>query len=86
MSKAGPRPAFVVCKDEFVNARVETFDVVVVGGGGAGLAAAAEAARLGRSVVLLEKNSKLGKPNAHAAADRFKIFSKRAQMRRINAR
>jgi succinate dehydrogenase/fumarate reductase flavoprotein subunit len=34
----------------------ETFDVVVVGGGGAGLAAASEAARLGRSVVLLEKN------------------------------
>ena len=40
--------------------RSETFDVVVVGGGGAGLAAAAEAARLGRSVVLLEKNPKLG--------------------------
>src|SRR6185436_806332 len=38
----------------------ETFDVVVVGGGGAGLAAAASAARLGRSVVLLEKNPKLG--------------------------
>ena len=40
--------------------RVETFDVVVVGGGGSGLAAAAEAARLGRSVVLLEKNPRLG--------------------------
>src|SRR5687768_5314897 len=38
----------------------KTFDVVVVGGGGAGLAAAAEAARLGRSVVLLEKNPQLG--------------------------
>jgi succinate dehydrogenase/fumarate reductase flavoprotein subunit len=38
----------------------ENFDVVVVGGGGAGLAAAAEAARLGRSVVLLEKNPRLG--------------------------
>jgi succinate dehydrogenase/fumarate reductase flavoprotein subunit len=38
----------------------ETFDVVVVGGGGAGLAAAAEAARLGRSVVLLEKNPEPG--------------------------
>ena len=31
-------------------------DVVVVGGGGAGMAAAIEAANLGRSVVLLEKN------------------------------
>jgi succinate dehydrogenase/fumarate reductase flavoprotein subunit len=38
----------------------ETFDVVVVGGGGAGLAAASEAARLGRSVVLLEKNPETG--------------------------
>ena len=34
----------------------EAFDVVVVGAGGTGLAAASEAARLGRSVVLLEKN------------------------------
>ena len=35
-------------------------DVVVVGGGGSGLAAAAEAARLGRSVILLEKNAQTG--------------------------
>ena len=37
-----------------------TTDVVVVGGGGAGLAAAIEAASLGRDVVLLEKNPALG--------------------------
>jgi succinate dehydrogenase/fumarate reductase flavoprotein subunit len=43
-----------------VNPESELFDVVVVGGGGAGLAAAAEAARLGRSVVLLEKNPEPG--------------------------
>lgn len=36
------------------------YDVVVVGGGGAGLAAASAAARLGRRVVLLEKNPELG--------------------------
>ncbi|MDB5864406.1 MAG: hypothetical protein JWO70_2212 [Betaproteobacteria bacterium] len=35
-------------------------DVVVVGGGGSGLAAASEAARLGRSVILLEKNPRTG--------------------------
>ncbi|MCL4764885.1 MAG: FAD-dependent oxidoreductase [Hyphomicrobiaceae bacterium] len=38
----------------------ETYDVVVVGGGGAGLAAAIEARRLGRDVVLIEKNPALG--------------------------
>jgi succinate dehydrogenase/fumarate reductase flavoprotein subunit len=35
-------------------------DVVVVGGGGAGLAAASEAARVGRNVILLEKDAVLG--------------------------
>jgi fumarate reductase flavoprotein subunit len=43
-----------------VSAAQETFDVVVIGGGGAGLAAAIEARATGRSVVLLEKNAKLG--------------------------
>ena len=38
---------------------IET-DVVVVGGGWSGLSAAAEAARLGRSVILLEKNPHTG--------------------------
>ena len=35
-------------------------DVVVVGGGGSGLAAASAVARLGRSVILLEKAERLG--------------------------
>jgi succinate dehydrogenase/fumarate reductase flavoprotein subunit len=39
-----------------LSADSQTYDVVVVGGGGAGLAAASEAARLGRRTVLLEKN------------------------------
>lgn len=38
----------------------DTADVIVVGGGGAGLAAAAEAARLNRSVIVLEKNPQTG--------------------------
>jgi succinate dehydrogenase/fumarate reductase flavoprotein subunit len=40
--------------------KVNETDVIVVGGGGAGLAAAAEAARMGRSVILLEKNPETG--------------------------
>jgi succinate dehydrogenase/fumarate reductase flavoprotein subunit len=39
---------------------LDTADVIVVGGGGAGLAAASEAARLNRSVILLEKNPQTG--------------------------
>src|SRR5918912_3387896 len=35
-------------------------DVIVVGGGGSGLAAASEAARLKRSVIVLEKNPNTG--------------------------
>lgn len=35
-------------------------DVLVVGGGGSGLAAAIEAREAGASVLLLEKNEKLG--------------------------
>jgi succinate dehydrogenase/fumarate reductase flavoprotein subunit len=41
-------------------AEVTEADVIVVGGGGAGLAAASEAARLGRTVILLEKNPHTG--------------------------
>ena len=42
------------------------YDVVVVGGGGAGLAAAIEAATIGRRVVLLEKNPQLGGSTARS--------------------
>jgi succinate dehydrogenase/fumarate reductase flavoprotein subunit len=38
----------------------EEFDIIVIGGGGAGLMATLAAARLGRRVLLLEKNATLG--------------------------
>ena len=38
----------------------EDCDVIVVGGGGSGLAAASQAAQLGRKTILLEKNAELG--------------------------
>ena len=41
-------------------ASIYQVDIVVVGAGGAGLAAASEAARLGRSVVVIEKNANAG--------------------------
>ena len=41
-------------------------DIIVVGSGGAGLSAAAEAARLGRRVLVLEKSAKLGGTTAIA--------------------
>ena len=41
-------------------AGVTQTDVLVVGGGGTGLAAASEVARLGRKVILLEKNPQTG--------------------------
>ncbi len=41
-------------------AEITHSDVIVVGGGGTGLAAASEVARLGRKVILLEKNPQTG--------------------------
>ncbi len=38
----------------------ETYDVVVVGAGGAGMAAAAQAAQLGNTVCVIEKNAEIG--------------------------
>ena len=40
---------------------METFDVLIIGGGPAGMIAAGRAAELGARVLLLEKNSNLGK-------------------------
>lgn len=46
--------------DESQSIKQATADVVVIGGGGSGLAAAIEAASIGRSVILIEKAAQLG--------------------------
>jgi predicted Rossmann fold flavoprotein len=40
--------------------KVNTYDVIVIGGGASGMMAAGRAAELGKKVLLLEKNAKLG--------------------------
>jgi predicted flavoprotein YhiN len=39
---------------------MNNFDVIVIGGGPSGIMAAGRAAELGKKVLLLEKNAKLG--------------------------
>ena len=52
-------------------------DVAVVGAGGAGMWAAVEAARAGKSVIVIEKGSNLGTSNASRAGGSFIVGSKK---------
>lgn len=40
-------------------------DVIIIGGGAAGCMAAVQAARLGKSVIVFEKNERLGRKLLH---------------------
>src|SRR3989344_3862360 len=51
------------------------YDVVVIGGGAAGMIAAGRAAELGKSVLLLEKNAKLGAKLAISGGGRCNILN-----------
>lgn len=61
------------------------FDVIVIGGGPSGMMAAGRAAELGRSVLLLEKNSTLGKKLLMTGGGRCNLTNNKQNMRTMVA-
>lgn len=64
----------------------KVWDVVVLGGGPAGMMAAGRAAERGRNVLLLEKNSKLGKKLLITGGGRCNVANNKPDMRALLAR
>ncbi len=62
------------------------WDVVVIGGGPAGMMAAGRAAELGRSVLLLEKNSTLGKKLLITGGGRCNVTNNKPNIRTMIAK
>ena len=62
------------------------WDVVVIGGGPAGMMAAGRAGELGRSVLLLEKNSSLGKKLLISGGGRCNLTNNRPNVRAMLAK
>src|SRR3989344_4722528 len=62
------------------------YDVVIVGGGPAGMMAAGRAAELGRSVLLLEKNSILGKKLLITGGGRCNVTNNKPEIRTMLAK
>ncbi len=62
------------------------YDVVVIGGGPAGMMAAGRAAELGRSVLLLEKNSSLGKKLLITGGGRCNVTNNKTNNRTMLAK
>src|SRR3989338_9496542 len=54
---------------------MEQYDVIVIGGGAAGMMAVGRAAELGKKVLLLEKNAKLGAKLAISGGGRCNILN-----------
>lgn len=63
----------------------EQFDVVVIGGGPAGMMAAGRAAERGRNVLLLEKNSTLGKKLLITGGGRCNVTNNKPEIRTMLA-
>ena len=61
------------------------YDVIVIGGGPAGMMAAGRAAELGRSVLLLEKNQKLGKKLLLTGGGRCNMTNNKRSIRAMAA-
>jgi predicted Rossmann fold flavoprotein len=62
-----------------------TYDVIVIGGGAAGMMAAGRAAQRGRKVLLLEKNSQLGKKLAITGGGRCNVCNAEEDVHRLLA-
>lgn len=59
----------------------QTWDVIVIGGGPAGMMAAATAAQRGKSVLLLEKNKRLGKKLSITGGGRCNVTNNKTDVR-----
>jgi predicted Rossmann fold flavoprotein len=59
----------------------EAWDIIVIGGGPAGMMAAGRAAELGKSVLLLEKNQKLGKKLLITGGGRCNVTNNKPEMK-----
>lgn len=74
---------FEVLNKKHADVEGKVWDVVVIGGGPAGMMAAARASERGRSVILLEKNSRLGKKLSITGGGRCNVTNNKPNVREM---